>query len=162
MSQRTIEISPDLDKVSAFSGHLCQIDVNPWLKNNSIGKHDMSDSRKRKPTASAKLQIRDNLLSSYSDVYAPEIMTALASLAGFNEDQKEVMAGRIKRRAERARNKQRIDFLDANDTIPRTGIKVQDARDGKFVGSEIPTDLQRQWIQGTGPGAKHHDTRSPQ
>jgi malate synthase len=114
----------------------------------------MSASRKRKPTASVKLQIRDNLQSFYSDVYTPEVMAALASLAGFNEDQKEVMVGRIKRRAERARNKQRIDFLDANDTIPRTGIKVQDARDGKFVGSEIPTDLQRQWIQGTGPGAK--------
>ena len=28
------------------------------------------------------------------------------------------------------------------------------ARDGKFAGSEIPADLQRQWIQGTGPGAK--------
>ena len=31
---------------------------------------------------------------------------------------------------------------------------MQDARDGTFVGSEIPADLQRQWIQGTGPGAK--------
>jgi malate synthase len=31
---------------------------------------------------------------------------------------------------------------------------VQDARDGTFAGSEIPADLQRQWIQGTGPGAK--------
>ncbi|MCH8127873.1 malate synthase, partial [candidate division KSB1 bacterium] len=26
--------------------------------------------------------------------------------------------------------------------------------DGKFIGSEIPADLQRQWIQGTGPAAK--------
>src|SRR4029077_16345524 len=39
-------------------------------------------------------------------------------------------------------------------TIGRTKIKVQDARDGNFVGSEIPDDLQRQWIQGTGPAAK--------
>ena len=31
---------------------------------------------------------------------------------------------------------------------------MQDARDGAFVGSEIPHDLQRQWIQGTGPAAK--------
>jgi malate synthase len=31
---------------------------------------------------------------------------------------------------------------------------VQDARDGKFEGAIIPDDLQRQWIQGTGPAAK--------
>jgi malate synthase len=31
---------------------------------------------------------------------------------------------------------------------------VQDARDGKFEGGEIPADLQCQWIQGTGPAAK--------
>jgi malate synthase len=31
---------------------------------------------------------------------------------------------------------------------------VQAARDGAFVGSEIPADLQRQWIQGTGPAVR--------
>jgi len=75
-------------------------------------------------------------------------------MARFNEEQKMLMAKRIERRAERARNKQKITFLDPSDYIPRTDIKVQDARDGKFIGSEIPKDLQRQWIQGTGPGAK--------
>src|SRR4029450_12516541 len=29
-----------------------------------------------------------------------------------------------------------------------------DAREGKFIGSEIPRDLRRQWIQGTGPAAR--------
>ncbi len=100
------------------------------------------------------LEIRDALDSSYSDVYTPEVMTALAVLARFNRDQKLVMANRIKRRTERAQNKQRITFLSPADYIPRTNIKVQDARDGKFIGSEIPADLQRQWIQGTGPAAK--------
>src|SRR4029434_8436382 len=38
--------------------------------------------------------------------------------------------------------------------IARTKITVQEARDGAFVGSEIPPDLRRQWIQGTGPAAK--------
>src|SRR6185369_15055870 len=33
-------------------------------------------------------------------------------------------------------------------------IRVQDARDGNFEGSEIPADLKRQWIQGTGPAAR--------
>ena len=81
-------------------------------------------------------------------------MTALASLARFNKDQKTVMVKRIKKRAERARNRQKITFLDENGDVPRTNIKVQEARDGKFIGSDIPADLQRQWIQGTGPGAK--------
>ena len=84
----------------------------------------------------------------------PEAIAALESLAGLDADRQAVMRARITRRANRARNKQRIDFLDPNATIARTTINVQDARDGNFVGSEIPADLRRQWIQGTGPAAK--------
>src|SRR4029077_6669050 len=61
---------------------------------------------------------------------------------------------RIERRSARARNRKRIGFLDPDAWIARTKIKVQDARDGAFVGSDIPRDLQRQWIQGTGPATK--------
>src|SRR5262249_11178495 len=64
------------------------------------------------------------------------------------------MAARIERRAARARDKQRIPFLDPQATIARTKITVQDARAGAFLGAEIPGDLRRQWIQGTGPAAK--------
>src|SRR5690606_11050268 len=38
--------------------------------------------------------------------------------------------------------------------IPRTSITVADARAGRFTGSVIPDDLQRQWIQGTGPATR--------
>jgi len=81
-------------------------------------------------------------------------LAALEALAVFNHDQKQLMRERILRRDRRIADKRPIAFLDPDATIGRTGIKVQDARDGKFVGSEIPADLQRQWIQGTGPGAK--------
>jgi len=101
-----------------------------------------------------KLEIRSNLESVYPDVFTPEAIAALEALAGLDADRKAVMKGRIERRAARARNKQRIAFLDPQATIARTKIRVQDARDGNFVGSEIPKDLQRQWIQGTGPAAK--------
>jgi malate synthase len=101
-----------------------------------------------------KLEIRSNLESVYPDVFTPEAIAALEALAGLDTDRKAVMKSRIERRAARARNKQRIAFLDPKATIARTKIKVQDARDGNFVGSEIPKDLQRQWIQGTGPAAK--------
>jgi malate synthase len=101
-----------------------------------------------------KLEIRSNLESVYPDVFTPEAIAALEALAGLDADRKVVMKGRIERRAARARSKQRIAFLDPQATIARTKIKVQDARDGNFVGSEIPKDLQRQWIQGTGPAAK--------
>jgi malate synthase len=100
------------------------------------------------------LQIRDNLENTYRDVYTPEALAALEALAPLDKDRKAVMKARIERRATRARNKQKIAFLDPQATIARTRIKVQDARDGNFVGSEIPKDLQRQWIQGTGPAAK--------
>ncbi len=65
-----------------------------------------------------------------------------------------MMAARISRRLERARSGRPIAFLDADSLIPRTTIRVQDARDGDFVGSEIPSDLRRQWVQGTGPATK--------
>jgi malate synthase len=81
-------------------------------------------------------------------------VAALEALAGLDADRKALMAARIERRAARARNKQRIAFLDPQTPIARTKIKVQDARAGAFVGTAIPRDLQRQWIQGTGPAAK--------
>ncbi len=104
------------------------------------------------------LEIRDNLASAYDDVFTPQALKAMAFLAPFNEDRRTVMAARIKRRAERFRDRKRIGFLDPNAVIPRTQIRVEDARAGRFVGSDIPTDLERQWIQGTGPAAK---PRSP-
>src|SRR5262245_8211105 len=100
------------------------------------------------------LEIRCNLEHAYADVLTPQAVAALEALAALDADRKVVMASRIERRAARARIKQRITFLDPQATIARTSIKVQDARDGAFVGSEIPRDLQRQWIQGTGPAAK--------
>src|SRR5881397_2734461 len=104
--------------------------------------------------AARKLEIRGNLENAYADVFTPEAVAALEALAGLDADRKALMAARIERRAERARNKQRIRFLDPQDTIGRTNITVEDARAGRFIGSEIPRDLQRQWIQGTGPAAK--------
>src|SRR6266850_8514195 len=100
------------------------------------------------------LEIQGNLENDYRDVFTGEAVAALEALCGLDKDRKAVMAGRIERRAARFRNKERIKFLDPSATIARTKIKVQDARDGNFVGSEIPHDLQRQWIQGTGPAAK--------
>lgn len=98
--------------------------------------------------------IRDNLKEEYNDIYTSEAIAALNALAHFNKDVKNMMAERIRLRNERHRNKTRITFLDPESIIPGTTIKVQDARDGRFEGSVIPHDLQRQWIQGTGPAAK--------
>jgi malate synthase len=100
------------------------------------------------------LQIRSNLEGAYADVITPDALSALDALAGLDADRKAIMTARIQRRAARARNRQRIEFLDPDAIIPRTAIRVQDARGGAFVGSEIPHDLRRQWIQGTGPAAK--------
>ncbi|WPP53552.1 aldolase/citrate lyase/malate synthase family protein [Catalinimonas niigatensis] len=100
------------------------------------------------------LNIRDNLKETYSDVYTSEVLSALSSMAHFNSDIKAVMASRIQRRTARQQQKKRISFLDPDRLIPRTQLKVQDAREGKFEGTVIPKDLQRQWIQGTGPAAK--------
>src|SRR5215475_3520428 len=104
--------------------------------------------------AARTLEIRGNLGNTYADVFTPEAVAALEALAGLDVDRKAVMAARIERRATRALNKQRIAFLDPQAAIARTRITVQDARAGAFTGGEIPSDLRRQWIQGTGPAAK--------
>ncbi len=100
------------------------------------------------------LSIRDGLAEAYQDIYTPEALEALAALAKFNPRQKALMVKRIQRRQDRIKNKRPIEFLDPNDVIPGTDIKVQDARDGNFEGAPVPSDLKRQWIQGTGPAAK--------
>ena len=101
-----------------------------------------------------QLVIRDNLSSEYQDVYTPQAMAAIEALSPFNREIKHLMQQRIDRRRRRTLEKERITFLDPDATIPRTRIKVQDARDGQFEGAVIPHDLERQWIQGTGPAAK--------
>ena len=104
------------------------------------------------------IQICGNLKTEFSDVYTPEVLAAMGVLSRFNADQKQAMTDRARRRGRRMAEKQSLDFLDPGDVIPRTSITVQEARDGQFDGSEIPDDLQRQWIQGTGPGAKPNST----
>ena len=100
------------------------------------------------------IQIRPGIESSYSDIFTREAIEAIRALAPLDEDRQSVMRARIGRRAERATASRRIAFLEPASTIARTNISVEDARAGRFTGAEIPRDLQRQWIQGTGPGAK--------
>ena len=99
------------------------------------------------------LQIRPQA-AVYSDIFTAEAIDALEVLAPLDLDRQDVMARRLARRASRFANQQPIDFLDPASTIPRTRLLVADARAGRFVGSAIPPDLRRQWVQGTGPAAR--------
>ena len=100
------------------------------------------------------LRIRGDLLRTHADVLTPDALTALAAFAPLDRERRLLMDARLHRRAERARLGQRISFLDPASTIAGTAIRVQDARDGNFTGGTIPADLQRQWIQGTGPATR--------
>jgi malate synthase len=100
------------------------------------------------------LQLRAGLQDSYPDVLTREALDALEALRGFDDDRRAVMAARLERRRRRFESRTRIGFLDPESVIPRAGIRVRDAREGRFEGSEIPADLQRQWIQGTGPATR--------
>ena len=100
------------------------------------------------------LRIRKGLLDSYPDVLTAPALDALAALAPLNEARRELMRARIDRRATRFRDRERIGFLPPDAIIGRSRVPVSDARAGRFDGSEIPADLQRQWIQGTGPAAR--------
>ncbi|HEY0591743.1 MAG TPA: malate synthase, partial [Thermoanaerobaculia bacterium] len=98
--------------------------------------------------------VRNRLIEAYPDVYTPEVLAAIEALAPLDQARREVRDARMKRRMDRARSRLRIEFLDPESAIPRTTIRVRDAREGNFEGPEIPPDLQRQWIQGTGPATK--------
>ena len=102
----------------------------------------------------SRLEYRTATLSDYADVLSPPARSALEILAPLNRDRLAVMAARIERRQARARDRRRIQFLEPEGLIPRTKIAVADARAGNFEGSEIPPDLERQWIQGTGPATR--------
>lgn len=101
-----------------------------------------------------RFTVRDGLLEAYSDVFSPEALEALVVMETFNEERLALMKKRSDRRRERFEKKQRIRFLDPEQVIPGTSLTVKAAREGQFEGPEIPHDLKRQWIQGTGPGAK--------
>jgi malate synthase len=101
-----------------------------------------------------RLDYRDSVLKAYPEVYTSAAIEALEVLALLNRERRGLMAKRIARRLARQRNRQLIEFLDPQTLIPRTTIRVQDARDGNFEGSDIPNDLKRQWIQGTGPATR--------
>ncbi|MFI5143781.1 MAG: malate synthase, partial [Thermoanaerobaculales bacterium] len=101
------------------------------------------------------LQLRSTT-KEYPDIFTPAVMRAMEALAPLNADRRKVMAARIARRADRILHHKYIGFLPPDSLIPRTSMRVQDAREGNFAGSEIPHDLRRQWIQGTGPATKPH------
>ncbi len=69
------------------------------------------------------LQIRNNLLELYPDIYTPEALSSLAALAPFNKDIREVMASRIARRAERYQNRTRILFWTRRILSPEQALK---------------------------------------
>ncbi len=103
---------------------------------------------------SGGLQFRRGIHEAYADVLTPSVVDAIAAVSGHDADRQRLMRERIARRAARASEGRRIEFLDPASRIAGTELTAQDARAGQFDGSDIPADLQRQWIQGTGPAAR--------
>ena len=101
-----------------------------------------------------RLLYSSELLENYPDVLDAPALHALASLASLNGERNSLMEKRNRRRKQRFENKERITFLDNYAIIAGTDITVADARAGNFCGPSIPPDLERQWIQGTGPATK--------
>jgi malate synthase len=78
----------------------------------------------------------------------------LEALAPLDGRRLELMDSRIDRRRRRAAEGEHLGFLPETAVIDGTTITVAYARAGRFEGAVIPYDLQRQWIQGTGPATK--------
>ncbi len=106
----------------------------------------------------ATLEIRSGVLPAYADVLTPAALDVLDALAPLDEARRDLMAARMVRRQHRAATGEPLAFLGGETLIPRTSIRVADARAGRFTGGPIPGDLRRQWIQGTGPAARPRAT----
>ena len=100
------------------------------------------------------LMLPDEIAKDYPDVLNTKALTALEKMAELNPERVALMEKRNNRRRQRFAHQERITFLKSDRVIDGTHITVADARAGKFSGPQIPEDLQRQWIQGTGPAAK--------
>ena len=99
------------------------------------------------------ITISRTALDGYPDVYTPGALATLEALAPLDGRHLELMDSRIDRRR-RAAEGEHLSFLPETAVIDGTTITVADARAGRFEGAVIPHDLQRQWIQGTGPATK--------
>jgi len=113
----------------------------------------MAELSHRTPS-SGRLELRAGIERDYPDLLTADVRHALQALAPLDADRRQLMQARIERRRARATSARRIAFLDPDARIPRTRLTVREAREGKFEGCEIPGDLRRQWIQGTGPAAR--------
>jgi malate synthase len=102
----------------------------------------------------SSLEYRSRIREQYADILTAPALAALDALVPLNRDRLSLMTARIARRRARAHDRRPIEFLDPDALIPRTTLRVADARAGNFAGPEIPPDLQRQWIQGTGPATR--------
>ncbi len=100
------------------------------------------------------IRIAHDARAGYPDIYTPAAVAALEALSVLDARRRELMTERVARRTERGRNQQAIEFLPEDAVIDGTSLTVRDARAGRFEGAVIPHDLQRQWIQGTGPATK--------
>src|SRR5690349_25066708 len=109
-------------------------------------------------TRASALELRRGVLDAYPDVLTPEALEALEALAPLDDLRRDVMNARARRRLERARHATPIVFPDPGDPVPGTDLTAADARAGRFEGAEIPRDLLRQWIQGTGTATRPRAT----
>ena len=105
-------------------------------------------------TPTAHVHVSPTLAAEYDDVYTPDALAAIEALCAFVPRHRALVRARTARRAARFRDREPISFLPEDGLIPGTAIRVADARAGRFVGSEIPHDLRRQWLQGTGPATR--------
>src|SRR5579864_5721531 len=100
------------------------------------------------------ITISRTALDGYPDVYTPGALATLEALAPLDGRRLELMDSRIDRRRRRAAEGEHLSFPPETAVIDGITITVADARAGSFEGAAIPPDLQRQWIQGTGPATK--------
>lgn len=96
-------------------------------------------------------------LEAYPDIFTAQARKVLSAMTAFEIRRRKLMNLRMERRRNRFQRGAHASspvFRLPEEQIGSSGLKVGDAREGKFRGSQIPHDLRRQWVQGTGPAAR--------
>ena len=85
------------------------------------------------------LEIGGDLAGAYADVYTEAALAALHELAPFDAERRTLMDARIERRARRARDRERIKFLDPDQVIAVTGLndQLQCTRRGRSYADDV-------------------------
>ena len=127
--------------------------MNAAVRQSNCASHPAGDPRCTERSCSATTSCRRTPTSTRRGARGPRRPRAARRRAPPPDERADSPAARA------ARHRRRIDFLDPESVIPRTAIRVADARAGNFDGQRHPARPAAPVDSGHRPGAPSRDAR---